>query len=147
MVVVVVDDDRDDCRNFDIRTLDVLVPLLELDSPRLAERLGSRSDNDEGPPRCVVRTQLWDALLPILTSSAGRNEAPHLATQLFRELTKAPKNRLGFLYVQERLLKLACKDPRVAHTACQFLQLIPKDEEGHGDEESSEEENESGVEE
>lgn len=124
------------------RTLDILVPLLELDSPRIAARLGSQPDG-----ACTVRAQMWDSLLPILTTAAGRNEAPHLATQVFRELTKAPENRLGLIYVQERLLKLACNNERVAHTACHFLQLIPKDnvaEDQDGDShESSQEEDES----
>ena len=125
------------------RTLDILVPLIELDSPRIAARLGSHAQGN-----CAVRTQMWDSLLPILTTGVGRNEAPHLATQVFKELTKAPENRLGLIYVQERLLKLACKNERVAHTACHFLQLIPKDGEDEADQdedsqESSEEEEES----
>lgn len=125
------------------RTLDILVPLLELDSPRLAARLGSRAEPKDNN---VVRTQLWDSLLPILTTTVGRNEAPHLATQLFKELIKAPQNRLSLIYVQERLVKLACKNERVAHTACQLFRLIPKENDSHDDQQSSEE-GESGTEE
>eukprot|EP00977_Amphora_coffeiformis_P014232 scaffold3939_cov166-Amphora_coffeaeformis.AAC.21 len=123
------------------RTLDILVPLLELDSPRIATRLGSRQQSS-----CTVRTQIWDSLLPILTTAVGRNEAPHLATQVFKELTKAPENRLGLIYVQERLLKLACKNERVAHTACHFLQLIPQQVE-EGSEDQNEEEQDGSEEE
>jgi len=125
------------------RTLDIMVPLLELDSPRIATRLGSRQQGG-----CSVRTQMWDSLLPILTTNVGRNEAPHLATQVFKELTKAPQNRLGMIYVQERLLKLACKNERVAHTACHFLQLVPhhgednRDQDEEGQDKSEEEEEE-----
>ena len=114
------------------RTLDILVPLLELDSPRLAVRLGLQTETNDA----LVRTALWDALVPILTTSAGRNEAPHLATQVFQELAKAPENRPGALYVQERLLALACKNDRVAHTVGFLLFMLPAVEE---EEESSEE--------
>jgi len=97
------------------RALDVLVPLMELDSPRMATRLGtetsSRSNN------C-----LFDAIFPILSSKGGRNEAPLLATQLLRELSKAQENRGGFLYIQERLLELASKDARVAQLVFNHLQ-------------------------
>ena len=110
------------------RTLDILVPLLELDSPRLAARLGC--GDPERRSGCPVRTRLWDSLIPILTSNVGRNEAPHLATQVFKELTKAPENKVAILYVKERLLKLACKNERVAHTVCHFLHLMPQGQSG-----------------
>ena len=96
------------------RTLDVLVPLLELDSPRLAMKLGVQ---ENGRPR----NRLFDAIVPILATQVGRNEAPLLATQLLRELSKAKENRIGCLYVQERIMTLASKDPRVAHLALNHL--------------------------
>lgn len=94
------------------RALDVLVPLMELDSPRMASRLG-KSQN-----------RLYDAIFPILSSKVGRNEAPLLATQLFRELSKATENKIGCLYLQERILALASKDARVAQLAFNHLQAL-----------------------
>jgi hypothetical protein len=96
------------------RTLDVLVPLLELDSPRMAARLG-RDMNGQ------TRTRLFDALFPILTTTVGRNEASMLAAQLFREISKSEDNRVGLLYVQERLIELASRDPRVSQLVWNHL--------------------------
>jgi hypothetical protein len=100
------------------RALDVLVPLLELDSPRLAQRLGVKSTN--GRPQF----RLFDNLVPILTTQVGRNEAPLLATQLLRELTKAKENRVGLEYLQNRIVKLARKDSRIAHLALNHLYVL-----------------------
>ena len=102
------------------RALDVLVPLLELDSPRLAKRLGTK---DNGSPQ----NRLYDAIFPILATKVGRNEAPLLASQLLRELAKAKENRVGCLYVQERIIALASKDPRVAHLAYNHLYSVEDD--------------------
>lgn len=89
------------------RALDVLVPLLELDSPRMAARLGREASG--------VRVILYDALVPILTTNVGRSEASVLATQLFRELAQAAdENKLGLQYVQGRLIELASRDARVS---------------------------------
>jgi hypothetical protein len=98
------------------RALDVLVPLLELDSPAMAKRLGAQEDK-----KGRMRNRLFDALCPILTTQAGRNEAPLLATQLLRELAKAPENRIGLMYLQHRIATLASKDQRVAHLALNHL--------------------------
>jgi hypothetical protein len=100
------------------RALDVLVPLLELDSPRLAQRLGVKSTN--GRPQF----RLFDNLMPILTTQVGRNEAPLLATQLLRELTKAKENRVGLEYLQNRIVGLARKDARMAHLAMNHLYVL-----------------------
>jgi hypothetical protein len=97
------------------RALDVLVPLLELDSPRLAQRLGLKSTN--GRPQF----RLFDNLVPILTTQVGRNEAPLLATQLLRELRKAKENNVGLEYLQNRLVGLARKDTRIAHLVMNHL--------------------------
>jgi hypothetical protein len=101
------------------RALDVLVPLLELDSPRMAARLGI--DPDTGR----VRTRLLDALVPILTTAVGRNESSMLASQLFRELSKAEENKEGLLYVQERLVELASRDARVSQLVWNHLYVTP----------------------
>lgn len=97
------------------RTLEVLVPLLELDSPGIAKRLGTKPDTG------LPNNRVFDAIFPILSTQSGRNEAPLLATQLLRELSKAKENRLGFLYLQERIITLASKEPRVAHLAFNHL--------------------------
>lgn len=97
------------------RTLEVLVPLLELDSPGIAKRLGTKPDTG------LPNNRVFDAIFPILSTQSGRNEAPLLATQLLRELSKAKENRLGFLYLQERIIALASKEPRVAHLAFNHL--------------------------
>lgn len=91
------------------RALEVLVPLLELDSPRMAARLGRRRGS------CQLHTRLYDALVPILTTAVGRSDASLIATQLFRELSKArSENKRGLLYVQSRLVELASRDERVS---------------------------------
>lgn len=99
------------------------MPLLELDSPALARRLG----NDLGIGRNRTRNRLYDALLPILTTQVGRNEAPLLATQLLRELAKAEENKIGLLYLQGRLVALASHDQRVAHLVFNHLYTIVDD--------------------
>jgi hypothetical protein len=100
------------------RALDVLVPLMELDSPRMAARLGVDSD---GHPRL----RLFDSILPILTTAVGRNEAQMMASQMLRELSKASENNVAFLYVQERLIELASKDARVSHLVWNHLYVKP----------------------
>jgi hypothetical protein len=96
------------------RALDVLVPLLELDSPDMAKRVGTKSNG-------LVNNRLFDAVVPILAAQSGRNEAPMLATQLLRELSKAEENKDGFMYIQERVMASASKDPRVAHLVFNHL--------------------------
>ena len=97
------------------RALEVLVPLLELDSPGIAKRLGTK------PETGLPNNRVFDAIFPILSTQSGRNEAPLLATQLLRELSKAKENRLGCLYLQERIIALASHEPRVAHLAFNHL--------------------------
>jgi len=111
------------------RSLDVLVPLLELSSPKLAKRLGlvpttgraNRRRRSTAATTTTTRTRLYDALVPALTTTVGRNDAPNLASELLGQLAKAKENRIGLLYVQSRLLKLASRDPRVAQLACHQL--------------------------
>jgi hypothetical protein len=125
------------------RALDVLVPLLELDSPRMAARLGF------DPVTGRVRTRLLDALVPILTTAAGRNEASMLASQLFRELSKAEENKQGLQYVQERLVELASRDARVSQLVWNHLYVTPivEDESDDADDSNGDnEDNENGDE-
>ena len=109
------------------RALDLLVPLLELDSPGLARRLGSAtsfSSDDQQKQRLGYgrpHIRLFDALLCAVVSRAGRNEAPVLASALLRELAKAPENRSSLLYIQNRMIKLASQNPRLAHLAMNDL--------------------------
>jgi hypothetical protein len=95
------------------RVLDILVPLVELDAPRMAIRLG----HDTG----AIRVRLFDALVPAVTTTVGRNDASLLATQLLRELSKTDANRVAFQYIQSRLVTLASKDTRVAHLVWNHL--------------------------
>ena len=93
------------------------MPLLELDSPVMARRLGTK------PSTGLPNNRLFDAIFPILATQSGRTEAPLLAIQLLRELSKAKENRLGCLYLQERIVALASRDPRVAHLAFNHLYI------------------------
>ncbi|VEU43673.1 unnamed protein product [Pseudo-nitzschia multistriata] len=104
------------------RALEVLVPLLELDSPGIAGRFGTKPGGSGLP-----NNKVFDAIFPILSTQSGRNEAPLLATQLLRELSKARENRLGCLYLQERIVALASKEPRVAHLAFNHLYASEED--------------------
>lgn len=96
------------------RSLDILVPLMELDSPRMAERVML---NKKGR----VQNRLLDVLIPILTSRAGRTEAPNQALSLLKELSKGKKTRLASAYIYKRLVDLAAKEPKIAHLALNFF--------------------------
>jgi len=124
------------------RALDVLVPLLELDTPRMAGRLGRESQKPgKRSSPAPVRTRLYDALVPILTSSAGRTEANAVAAQLFRELAQAEEeNRAGLEYVQTRLVELGSRDPRVSQLV--WNDLYPVEATGSDEDEEEEEEEE-----
>jgi len=97
------------------RALDVLVTLLELDSPHMAERLAIGKSRH-------FQNRLYDSILPILTTQAGRTEAPSLALQLLKELSKGKMNRSASIYVRERLISLGSKEPKIAHLALNFMQ-------------------------
>lgn len=98
------------------RSLDVLVLLLELDSPNMASRLANLI-----PRR--VHTQLFDSLMPILTSQAGRTEAPSLAQQLLKELSKANfSTAASRVYIHGRLVMLGSQDAKIAHLALNFIE-------------------------
>lgn len=101
-----------DCRD---RALDVLVPLLELDSPRMAARVGRKSIQQGMAISVSIRVELYDSLIPILTTNVGRSDSSMLAVQLLRELAKAvDDNKAGFLYVKGRLIEIASRDGRVS---------------------------------
>lgn len=103
------------------RALDVLVPLLELDSPSMARRLGRVPDGS-------IRIRMYEALVPILTTAVGRSEASMLASHLFREISKSRENWVGLRYVQRRLMELAARDPRISHLMWNHLFTIPSDD-------------------
>jgi hypothetical protein len=68
---------------------------------------------------------MYDAILPILTTTVGRNEASMLASQLLREICRSEDNRLGLLYVQQRLVELASRDARVSQLVWNHLYSVP----------------------
>ena len=107
------------------RSLQVLVPLCELDSPDMAKRLGTIKKKKvvDGVKKSkrIINNQIFESVVPILDTKSGRSEAPLLATQLMRELSHAKENKLGLMYVQERVISIASKDPRVAHLAFNHL--------------------------
>ena len=85
------------------------------DHPGIVKRLGIKAETG------LPNNRIFDSIFPILSTQSGRNEAPLLATQLLRELSKAKENRLGCLYLQERIIALASKEPRVAHLVFNHL--------------------------
>jgi len=126
----------DACVDTDVRdrALDVLVPLLELDSPRMAARLGRTANN------AAVRTRLFDALVPAITTTSGRSEAAAVAAQLFRELAKAEtENQDGLDYVQMRLVEVASRDPRVSQLV--WKELFPVEHDAVDEEDGEDEDN------
>jgi hypothetical protein len=92
------------------RSLDVLVPLLELDSPRMAARLGTKKNG-------LLNARVFDYIVPILTTTVSRVDATGLASQLLTELAKAEENRIGCEYLRERIVSIASSNPRVAQLA------------------------------
>jgi hypothetical protein len=64
---------------------------------------------------------LFDALMPILTTRAGRTEAPNLAISMLKELSKGEMTRLASIYVRERMVALAATEPKIAHLALNFF--------------------------
>lgn len=120
-----------DCRD---RALDVLVPLLELDSPRMAARLGRKTVTKGITSYSSIRVELYDSLIPILTTSVGRSDSSMLAVQLLRELAKAvDENKDGFLYIKGRLIEIASRDARVSQLVWTDLYPMEFDEEEEDD--------------
>lgn len=100
------------------RSLDVLVPWLSLDEKVLAAKLGLTKKGQ-------VQTRFYDAVVPILTTRVGRNDAPLLATQLLKYMASSSENKQGMLYIQDRVLELASRDARIAQvSSCLLLFLV-----------------------
>ena len=83
------------------------------DHPGIVKRLGIKAETG------LPNNRIFDSIFPILSTQSGRNETPLLTTQSLKELSKAKTkdNRLGCLYLQERIIALASKEPMVAHLA------------------------------
>jgi hypothetical protein len=96
------------------RTLEVLVPWMELDSPRMAIRVGKL---------CSFR----HCILPILNSTVGRSEATVLATQLMKELGQAEENMAQIRAIQPELVELASSNLRVSRLVWTDLFPIERD--------------------
>ena len=92
------------------KSLDVLVPLLELDSPRMAGRLGTKENG-------LPNVEIFDSIIPILSMASSRGDATGLASQLLGELSKAKENHVGCKYLEERIVTIASSDSRVAQLA------------------------------
>ena len=75
-----------------------------------------RSDESSSPRRMNIR--LYDSLLSMLSSSAGRGESGSLAVRLLSNLALVPENKPGILYVERKLISMAGKDPNIANIAC-----------------------------
>ena len=153
------------------RTLDILVPLLELDSPRMAMRLGTQAINGDVPGHLKglttestvtgktrkVRTNLFLSLVPILATKAGRNEASMLASQLLRELSMAKENQLGLSLIQDRLVELSAMTVGQGSASLEACERVSRlvwnhlypvndddDDDDDGDDEEEDEEAEGG---
>jgi hypothetical protein len=123
------------------RSLDVLVPLLELDSPRMAARVGLNR-------RGIVRTRLYDQVVPALVGGTGRTDSATLASLLLKELSKAVENQVGFEYIKGRLVEMASSDSRTSQLIFSHLYRISKTSEnslvdGSGDDDDNKEEEET----
>ena len=118
------------------RSLDVLVPLLELDSPRMAARVGlNRRKN--------VRTRLYDQVVPALAGGTGRTDSAMFASLLLKEMSKAEENQIGFEYIKGRLVEMASSDSRASQLIFSHLYKISKTPEnslGDGVDDDKEEE-------
>ena len=97
------------------RSLDVLVPLLDLDLITMAGRLGANKS-------------IWCTIVPAMTTKVGRNEAPTLASQLLKKLCANKANNNGMLFIQSKILELASKDARIAQIAVGHLYPIDRRE-------------------
>jgi hypothetical protein len=100
------------------RALEVLVPLMELDSPRMAIRVGKL---------CSFR----HSILPILNSAVGRNEATLLATQMFKELGQAEENMPQIRALQPQLVEMASSNLRISRLVWSDLFPVERDNPAH----------------
>jgi hypothetical protein len=82
----------------------------------------------------IARVELYDSLIPILTTNVGRSDSSMLAVQLLRELAKAvDDNKAGFLYVKGRLIEIASRDARVSQLVWTDLYPIAFDDDEEED--------------
>lgn len=102
------------------RALEVLVPLMELDSPRMAIRVGKI---------CSFR----NAILPILTTTVGRGDASLLGTQLLKELGQAEENQSQILAIQPQLVELSSSNLRVSRLVWGDLFPVSREDDQEGD--------------
>jgi hypothetical protein len=93
---------------------DVAAGETQLDSP--AEETGEPEvvKQKQSRQQLVVRSLFFDALVPILTTQVGRNEAGALACQLLREIARASREdprcypiQMALEYIQPRLVAVA----------------------------------------
>lgn len=66
----------------------------------------------------VPNARLYDALIAMLTTTAGRGDASQLAAKLLANLATAPENRDGMLYVEAKALQASSRNPQVANVVC-----------------------------
>mmetsp|Transcript_31722 Transcript_31722/g.94929 ORF Transcript_31722/g.94929 Transcript_31722/m.94929 type:complete len:557 (-) Transcript_31722:611-2281(-) len=117
-----------ECRD---RSAEMLVKLTGL-GPDLRRRLGRRvspagangvgtvsvAAAASGRRGYVPNTRLYDALIAMLSTTAGRGDASQLAAKLLANLATAPENRDGMLYVEAKALQASSRNPQVANVVC-----------------------------
>lgn len=128
------------------RALDALVPLLELDSPRMATRLARIATNNNKISNHSANIRLYDALIPAITTNTGRTEAAAVAAQLLRELAQAtqddePQQSSSGLdhYAQQRLVQIASRDPRVSQLVWKELYPVLQQQHLHTEDDDNNE--------
>jgi hypothetical protein len=113
------------------RTAEVLVLLTNL-SPNMKRRLGTKYTTTHNPvPRKKRKRmynytnnnshnirRLYDALVPMIGTKVGRNDAPTLAGKLLANLAMVPENAIGIRYVEGRLIENASRDAQVSNLVC-----------------------------
>ena len=100
----------------------------------MAARVGRKSMQQGIASSGSIRVELYDALIPILTTNVGRSDSSMLAVQLLRELAKAfDDNKAGFLYVKGRLIEIASRDARVSQLVWTDLYPIAFDDDEEED--------------
>jgi hypothetical protein len=96
----------------------------------MAARVGRKFKKQGIASSSSIRVELYDSLIPILTTTVGRSDSSMLAVQLLRELAKAfDENKDGFLYVKGRLIELASRDARVSQLVWTDLYPLEFEEE------------------
>ncbi|KAL7445121.1 hypothetical protein ACHAXM_011849 [Skeletonema potamos] len=65
-----------------------------------------------------INVRLYDSLMSMIASSSSRGDGGEVALRLLSNLAAVPQNRTGIVYVERKLLSLACKDANIARIAC-----------------------------